>query len=278
MFDFKFDWNGMFETGIETIDTQHQQLFKIGRDLEQLLRIQCIGITDKEILDIVCGLRDYTAYHFYEEERIMDEMCYPKVTKHKAYHKKCFDFVMALDLPKIKEEPVEQLGKIRDQVQSWIMEHLLQEDVKMTKAYLKYQKQQRQAAARTAVQPEEMYGRLLAELDITRVYLFKNQQYKGHLVAVFKESARELAKMSALERDLFMADIAKAAKVLKKNLKPDAVCYLNLEDSSEELVFHIIPRYKKDGTYGVQPVIDYTLPYTPEPEYTSVFEVLGKAF
>ena len=74
MFDFKFDWASNMETGYSDIDTQHKQLFKIGRDLEQLIRIQCIGVTDKQLLDIVCELRDYTGYHFYEEERMMKEM------------------------------------------------------------------------------------------------------------------------------------------------------------------------------------------------------------
>ena len=76
MFDFKFDWASNMETGYSDIDTQHKQLFKIGRDLEQLIRIQCIGVTDKQLLDVVCELRDFTGYHFYEEESMMQEMNY----------------------------------------------------------------------------------------------------------------------------------------------------------------------------------------------------------
>lgn len=278
MFDFKFDWNDMFNTGIEAIDKQHGQLFKIGRDLEQLLRIRCIGITDKEILDIVCGLRDYTAYHFYEEERMMDEMCYPGITKHKKEHKKCYDYIMGLNLPKIKEQPIRQLQLIQDELQSWIMEHLLQEDVKMTKAYIKYQKQKQEAVERKVVNPVETYGVLLKELDVTRIYLFKNQQYKGHVVAVFKEAVREFAKMSVLERDLFMADVTRTAQILKKTLKPDGICYMNLEDIDEELVAHIIPKYKKDGTYGEQTMLDYGKDSTSEDEYKAIFEQISKAF
>ena len=57
MFDFKFDWASNMETGYSDIDTQHKQLFKIGRDLEQLIRIQCIGVTDKQPLDLLRLLR-----------------------------------------------------------------------------------------------------------------------------------------------------------------------------------------------------------------------------
>ena len=42
MFDFKFDWEKNLNTSIESIDVQHKQLFKLGRDMEQLLQMQCM--------------------------------------------------------------------------------------------------------------------------------------------------------------------------------------------------------------------------------------------
>ena len=39
MFDFKFNWEKNLNTSIESIDVQHKQLFKLGRDMEQLLQI-----------------------------------------------------------------------------------------------------------------------------------------------------------------------------------------------------------------------------------------------
>ena len=278
MFDFKFDWDKSMETGLEDVDTQHKQLFKIGRDIEQLLRIQCIGVTDKQLLDIVCELRDFTGYHFYVEERMMDEMCYPRITEHKKFHKRCSDFIMGLDLPKIKAEPVKQLKIIRDEVQEWIMNHVLSEDCNMTTAYKKYQKEEAERANRVEVPAEERYGRFLKEYDVVKVYLYKNQDHKGHLVAVFKESANEICRLSALERNLYFADVAKAAKVLKKCYNPDAICYMDLEDISDKLVSHIIPKYKEDGNYGVQPVIDLDEEYTNKARYDAIFEKMAEMF
>ncbi|MBO5241744.1 MAG: hemerythrin domain-containing protein [Lachnospiraceae bacterium] len=278
MFDFKFDWDRTMETGLADVDTQHKQLFKIGRDLEQLLRIQCIGVTDKQLLDIVCELRDFTAYHFYVEERMMDEMSYPRITEHKKYHKRCSDFITGLDLPKIKAQPMEELKKIRDEVQEWIMNHVLSEDCKMTTAYKKYQKEEEERANKVEVPAEEKYGRFLKEYDVVKVYLYKNQDYKGHLVAVFKESAKELSKLSALERNLYFADVSKAAKVLKKCYNPDAICYMDLEDMSDKLVSHIIPKYKEDGNYGVFPNIDFEAEYTNASRYEAIYEKMKQAF
>lgn len=60
MFDFKFDWQPGMATGIEEIDTQHKQLLSMGREIEQLLQINCIGVTQKQLLDIICGFRNFT--------------------------------------------------------------------------------------------------------------------------------------------------------------------------------------------------------------------------
>ena len=266
MFDFKFDWAPDMETGNVDIDTQHKQLFKIGRDLEQLIRIQCIGVTDKQLLDIVCELRDYTGYHFYEEERMMQEMGYSRITAHKKFHKKCSDYIMKLDLPKIKEEPLKYLKLIKDEVQHWIMAHVLSEDKDMIAAYQKYL-QEKESAVKEEIQTEETYGRFLKEYDVVKIYLYKDQACKGHLVAVFKESATEMCRLSALERNIFFADVAKAANVLKKCYNPDAICYMDMEDMGDKLVYHIIPKYKEDGNYGVQQMIDYGAVYENTQRY-----------
>ena len=277
MFDFKFDWAPNMETGYGDIDTQHKQLFKIGRDLEQLIRIQCIGVTDKQLLDIVCELRDYTGYHFYEEERMMQEMNYPRMNTHKKFHKKCSDYVMKLDLPKIKAEPMKQLKLIKDEVQSWIMTHVLSEDRDMITAYRKYLQEKKDNAAKE-IQTEETYGRFLKEYDVVKLYLYKDQTCKGHLVAVFKETAREMSRLSALERNIFFADIAKAAKVLKKCYNPDAICYMDMEDMGDKLVYHIIPKYKEDGNFGVQQVIDYEAAYGNSQRYDAIYEKIKDKF
>lgn len=278
MFDFKFDWTPDMETGYSDIDTQHKQLFKIGRDLEQLIRIQCIGVTDKQLLDIVCALRDYTGYHFYEEERIMQEMNYSEIAAHKKFHKKCSDYVMKMDLPKIKAEPLNQLKLIKDEVKSWIMTHVLSDDKDMIAAYRKYLEEAQESASKDNVQMDETYGRFLKEYDVVKLYLYKDQTCKGHLVAVFKEAATEMCRLSALERNIFFADIAKAAKVLKKCFDPDAICYMDMEDMGDKLVYHIIPKYKEDGNFGVQQMLDYNVAYENTQRFEAIFEKLKDKF
>lgn len=277
MFDFKFDWEKNLETGIESIDTQHKQLFKIGRDIEQLLQIQCIGITDKQLIDIVCELRDFTGYHFYAEESMMAEMGYDGMNDHIKYHRMCSDYITKINMPKLKADPLQGLELIRDEVQSWIMMHILGEDKKMTQEYLAYQKAKTSKAAPGKDIMEDKFGSYIAMLDVTKFYLYKDQTCRGRMVAVFNESAKELCALSALERNMFFADIAKAAKAVKKSFKPDAMCYQDMEDMNDKLIFHIIPKYKENGTYGVPQTIDHPVVYTDDETYQQILEQMQKA-
>lgn len=278
MFDFKFDWQKSIETGHEDIDTQHKQLFRIGRDIEQLLRIQCIGVTDQQLLDIVCGLRDFTAYHFYIEESMMNECCYPRFTEHQKFHQRCSKYIMSIDIPKLKANPQEGLKAIKDEVQEWIMNHVLSEDLHMATAYKKYKQQEEARSQQTEKAPaEEKYGSFLTTYDVTKFYLYKDQSQKGHIVGLFKESTKEFCKLSALERNMMMADVAKAAKLVKKLYDADGVSYINAEDIEEEIAFHIIPKYKSQDSFGQLTSIGGDVPKTDEAEYQKIFNEVKAA-
>lgn len=133
MFDFVFNWHADLSIGIDKIDEQHKALFKIGRDMEQLLQRQCIGVTDKQLLDIICALREYAAYHFYEEELLMEKGGYSKLEEHKAEHNKFADYITMIDCPKIRTNPNLELKKMKNDVQNHIFEHILNEDMQMAK-------------------------------------------------------------------------------------------------------------------------------------------------
>lgn len=246
MFDFKLDWSKEFETGMDDLDVQHKELFRIGRDIEQLLRIQCIGVSDKQLLDIVCGLRDFTGYHFYVEERLMKQMHYPKMDAHVAFHKACADYVTKIDLPKLKADPLKELKQMHEEVKNWIAFHVIAEDIAMAKTYLEYIKKLESDKDKDKDPYEETYGSFITKLDISKVYLYHNQAHKGHFVVVFGEPKTEFARLSTLERDMYMADISKVAKMLKKNLAPNTIQYFNFEQQGERLAFHIVPFYDSD--------------------------------
>ena len=131
MFDFNFDWRPDMETKIEVLDQQHMQLFRIGRDIEQMLRVRCMGVTEIQLLGIVCELRDYAAYHSYQEEKIMKEAGYSGYEEHKKMHAVFSSDIEKINMPKLKENPEEELKLIKNKIQEWVFEHMLIEDMKM---------------------------------------------------------------------------------------------------------------------------------------------------
>lgn len=131
MFDFKFDWNDELRIHIDDIDEQHKELFRIGRDIEQLLMIHCIGVKSEQLLKIVGDLRDYTAYHFYEEEKLMELTQYSQLEEHVKEHATFRSEVLSIDVPNLSKHPYEELSKIKDMIQDHVFMHIMEHDRKM---------------------------------------------------------------------------------------------------------------------------------------------------
>lgn len=130
MFDFQFDWDDSISVGVEEIDRQHQQYFRIGRDLEQLILTNCGGADDQQILDTLCEIRDYMTYHFYTEEKILLENNSIYLGEHKAQHEEFMKVINAVDCEELLKNPTAELKKLRTFLQQWFFTHILQEDKK----------------------------------------------------------------------------------------------------------------------------------------------------
>ena len=278
MFDFKFDWQPQMATGIEEVDEQHKQLLSMGRDIEQVLQINCIGTTEQQLLDIVCGFRNFTAYHFYTEEVLMEKSAYPKLGAHRKEHQEMISVVMKFDVVALKKEPVKALSDAREILQERIFEHMLVADQDFAKYYTGWEKNiPSETADGKGDTAGSKYGIWLCSMDMTDVYLSDNQVSRGHTVLVNKEEKHHYLQLSSLERSSFAADISKTASVLKKVLSPEAFEFFCLEDADERLMYHIVPKYSNSNDYGV-PTDMKRHTAMPEKEYKDLAKQLSDAF
>ncbi|MCR5716383.1 MAG: hemerythrin family protein [Lachnospiraceae bacterium] len=262
MFDFKFDWQPSMATGIEAVDTQHQQLLKIGRDIEQLLQSKCIGVTDKQLIDLICDMRNFTGYHFYTEESLMEECKYDKRVAHKEQHRKYEMLVQNYDVRNLKKDPEKALQEARELLQDVIFNHMLKEDLDFARAYHFYEKLHKVANEKKKKENDaaaEMFGLEVMEFDMTRAYLYKDQTYRGHLIVMNKEIRGSLLSMAALERNTFFNDVYRYAKALKNALNADALEYVYSEDIDTRMLCHIVPKFVGDPKYGKH----YQIPEEP---------------
>lgn len=254
MFDMKFDWRPDMSTGIEMIDNQHKQILRVGRDIEQLLQRKCINVTQKELLNIICDIRDFTGYHFYAEECLMDECHYSDEAHHKELHYKMIAEVNSFDVSLLKKDPEKTLTIVRDEIQDLVFSHMLIEDKKFSaeyNEYIKTHKNDKRAENRNFNECNRLYGLKICDLDMTYVYLDRDQHDLGRALMVSKEKKSSLNQLATLERNIFFSDVFVVSDAIKRAFKPDAIEYGYFGDIDDRLVFHIVPKYKDSESWGI---------------------------
>ena len=129
------EWKPEYAIGIKMIDEQHQKLFEIGHEAEELLRLPDKVDKYDEIMKIIQELKDYIHFHFTEEEKIIKEIEYKKFFTHCIHH---HDFVIKLrecKLEDIDEHQHEQVQALLDLVNHWLVGHVTYEDVLWAAVY-----------------------------------------------------------------------------------------------------------------------------------------------
>ncbi|MCK9490574.1 MAG: bacteriohemerythrin [Sulfurimonas sp.] len=159
-----FPWNDHFETGVETIDTQHKKLVTI---LNKLATNVAYESNEKNLDAIFDELKDYTLYHFKTEEAIWDKYLPNAVLnkEHKEVHQRFVETVMRLK----SEQDVKPLSVLADEalgfLAKWLASHILDTDRRM--AYIVFAVQDGLSIEEAKVQAEDkMSGSSRLFIDI----------------------------------------------------------------------------------------------------------------
>lgn len=126
-----FTWDQRFETGIDSVDKQHQHLV----DLVNLAGdILLEGKSSETELQKLFGqLADYAVYHFNEEENLMAKAGVDQrhVTAHKTQHSEFLKQVTAMwNNRDVSENPASMLHGF---LSSWLTVHILGQDQEMAR-------------------------------------------------------------------------------------------------------------------------------------------------
>ena len=65
----------------------------------------------------------------------------------------------------------------------------------------------------------------IAELSVSRVFLFKEQSYRGRCLVAYKDHVNDLFELSDEERNAFMADVAGVTRAMDKAFKREKTNY-----------------------------------------------------
>lgn len=126
-----FNWNAGYETGIETIDTQHKKLVDYINRLNEGIEEGKAAMALKVILD---GLVSYTEVHFKYEENLFNKHGYENQEEHVAHHKKLVSQVVEFR-DKFTNGEAEISNDLMDFLKKWLMDHILKEDMKYVQLF-----------------------------------------------------------------------------------------------------------------------------------------------
>jgi len=94
------------------------------------------------------------------------------------------------------------------------------------------------------------FGIPICSLEVSDLILFKEQSKPGRVIVAYRDHVSELINISEEERNLFMADVCRAAKALHKAFKPGKVNYGAYGDTGCHLHVHLVPKYEGGDEWG----------------------------
>ena len=112
----------------------------------------------------------------------------------------------------------------------------------------------------------------ICDLEVSQVFLFKEQSYSGRCNVVYNEHAVDFHELTNAQRDAFMRDVAKVGQAITSAFNPTKINYGAYADTISHLHMHVVPKYK-DG-YGFGGVFEMNPQKTmlSDAEYMEVIE------
>ena len=90
----------------------------------------------------------------------------------------------------------------------------------------------------------------IADLRVSRAFLFKEQTYRGRCLVAYNGHVNDLNELSDEERIAFMADVAQVTRAMQKAFNPEKINYGAYSDKLSHLHFHLAPKYVDGPDYG----------------------------
>ena len=122
-------WNEKMETGIKSMDDQHQYWVLLMNHLHETIQV----MVDKTVAEqALMGILKYTRVHFADEERLLLENNYPDYASHKKLHD---DFVSQINelkksIEQGKQSDWRSVLEVINIMSRWLKDHIQGADQK----------------------------------------------------------------------------------------------------------------------------------------------------
>ena len=126
-----FTFSSKYYTNIAFIDEEHKKLFDIIQEAYQLIEDQFLHDKYDKIIEILNQLKEYTEFHFKNEETYMEKINYAGLEVQRRAHTAFVNRLVEVtytDLNKIDENQEDYLYELLDFLLTWLSNHILKLD------------------------------------------------------------------------------------------------------------------------------------------------------
>ncbi|MFV0366193.1 MAG: HIT family protein [Mangrovibacterium sp.] len=110
----------------------------------------------------------------------------------------------------------------------------------------------------------------ICDLEVSQLFLFKEQSYRGRVNVVYKDHGVELHELTAEQRNAFFKDVARAGKAIAEAFNPTKINYGAYSDTLTHLHMHIAPKYADGYGFGGVFEMNPKKTYLTQDEYAEV--------
>lgn len=123
-----FEMKEEFYIGIEEIDKQHAELFRIAETAYELAMDEFIVDKYDHIIAILDELKEYAKQHFTDEEAYMESIQYKRLFTQKIEHNAFMEQLEKIDLQKIEDNQASAILEILEFLNDWLVSHIMEKD------------------------------------------------------------------------------------------------------------------------------------------------------
>ena len=124
-------WKSEYNINNFKIDREHQKLFTLAREAMNISKLKDDEKVKSKLKDIITNLFNYTATHFTNEQKYMEEIEYPELPNHKLLHKNMLNMLTTLisELNKLELQEIEKM--LFNFIEEYFIKHIVLEDKKI---------------------------------------------------------------------------------------------------------------------------------------------------
>lgn len=123
-------WRPQLSVGQPSIDADHKHLIMYLNDLNAAMTAPTFS--PAKVGKILVKLIEYTQEHFTREERIMQQVGYPKFEEHARQHRDAVRALSELSNGFARDPSVQNVEKIYNFTANWLVHHIIMQDTQLT--------------------------------------------------------------------------------------------------------------------------------------------------